>query len=269
MMLAQQSSLTSDPLRLLSVLFIFLTIFLYFAVGIRLYQSYRDKGHRQSLYLSLFFLFAIMAIIFLIGEQVTFILYGLKNMSDSQTLFELINDGGLTSPYVLSFVSAAIAVFCSAVALTFIDLFALSFQEGREKWIVGIIILLTIYVAIFVFMPFKFVAIEGDWQPQRTSEIDLAFIILLLIPVFFSVIFLFYVTLKSKSAVGGWNPQVKRLAFITVAQFIISTSYMIEIVNLPTVFSLLSRFGFLVYGVMMYLAFMQPAYFKRWLGLPF
>ncbi len=267
-MLAQQSSLTSDPIRLLSVLFIFFAVFLWIAVGLRLYLSYREKGHRQSLYLSLFFISATLGIVFLIGEQVVYLLEDLDNMTTFQTILELINDQGTNSPYVVSFVSAVIAVFFSAVALTFINLFALSFQEGREKWLSIIIILLAIYLAIFAFMPFKFVAIEGDWQPQRTSEIELAFIMLLIIPVFFSVLFLFYVTLKSKSSVGGWNPQVKRLAFITVAQFILSTSYMIEILNLPTIFSLLSRFGFLLYGVMMYLAFIQPTFFKKWLGIP-
>ncbi len=267
-MLAQQESLTSDPIRLLSVLFIFFAVILWILVGIRLYLSYREKGHKQSLYLASFFAAASLAIIFLIGEQVSFLIGDLENMTDFQTIFELAADKGMGSLYTISFVSAAIAIFFSSVSLVFIDYFALSFQEGREKWIFVVVVLLTIYVAIFTFMPFKFVAIGGDWQPQRPPEIDLAFIVLLVIPVFFSPLFLLYVTIKSKGTVGGWNPQVKRLAFITIAQFILSVAYMIEIVNLETIFSLLSRFGFLVYGIMMYLAFIQPTFFKRWLGLP-
>ncbi len=267
-MAATESTLLSDPIRLLSVLFIFAAVFLWFAVGLRLYKSYREKGHKQSLYISLFFITASMAIVFLIGEQAVYLVEKLEDMATFQTIFDLINEKGVNSPYVMSFISAAIAIFLSSVSLVFINLFALSFQEGREKWASIIALMLAIYVAIFTFMPFKFVAIEGDWQPQRQAEIELSFLALLVIPVFFSAVFLLYVTVKSRKSVGDWNPQVKRLAFITVAQFVVSTAYMIEILNLPTIFSLLSRFFFLLYGIMMYLAFIQPSFFKRWLGIP-
>ncbi|MHA2346317.1 MAG: hypothetical protein ACXACP_06330 [Candidatus Hodarchaeales archaeon] len=256
---------------LIGVGFVVLGIIFYFALGIRLYLSYRRTERKQTLYLSLLLIFGGIALLSLALEQV--ILLVNADPLDSQTIDDALSifQYSEINVFWVGFLFAAIAWVASSLAIISANFFTHSFfPNANRKLLLIPILLMTAYLGLLLFSPFYFEYSGSDWSPYHDQSTTFIKWILFLIPLWtVSVLFLYLTVSFRRKNMTAW----KRVGWFFFSQVILSIGFTIEILNPGTftqflsdvgitselvlnesLWSLSSRFMVMIYAVMMWFA---------------
>ena len=256
---------------MIGVGFVVLGIIFYFALGIRLYLSYRKTERKQTLYLALLLIFGGIALLSLAVEQV--ILLVNADPLDSQTIDDALSifQYSEINVFWVGFLFAAIAWLASSLAIISANFFTHSFfPNANKKLLLVPIVLMTAWFVLLLVSPFYFEYSGSDWSPNQDESITFFKWILFLIPLWtVSVLFLYLTVSFRRKQMTAW----KRVGWFFISQAILSIGFTIEILNPGTFtqlfadigltyelllnesfWSLSSRFMVMIYAVMMWFA---------------
>ncbi len=259
------ATLTLD--LIIGSIFVILAVIFWAYLAFRLLKKYSEDKVKQNLYLGLAFVSGTVAGLSLLAIHLTLTINVPPNVSESPQFSHFLDSSLLTDPtYWMTAISIIIAIISSSFIFIFLDWFALSFQENRDKIIIVPVILIGIFIILYLFTPFKFRKVGNDWQTTHVDPLmGLILILLLIIPLFFSGVFMLLVTVQRWMNVGG-DSVLKRMIILTVGLFVFIISYILEVGTPHPALTLLARFDFFVFGMLMYIGIMPPSLVRQWLG---
>ncbi len=223
-------NIINDPIQLFGFTFIIITLIIQLVLALKTYRNYMTNKSKPILSFSLTFCSWGLALLFLALERVALSILG-------NIVF------GITVAYI--------ALFFSALAVLFLDLFAFyaSFQNYVKKLIV-IPIILTIIYLFGVFYSTEGVAIfETEIVfPEYVNTIMLFTIVPLFFIPIITLIYYSY-TIKTHSP-----PHARRSAWLAIAIFFIILSYVPEILGPASLINYLRCF-YTISTIIFYLCF--------------
>ena len=267
--------MTMEPIDILGVGFVGIGIILFLSLGLRLLLSYQRTEKKQTFYLAGEFIFGGLAMVFLLLEQVALLLY-----AEGVTIppFQSILDYSDINVFFVGYIGAILAWIFSGMAIIAANFFTHSFFPDAGKKILGIpIILIFVYLILYIFSPFQWEGVPGDWSPEHAMELKIISWILFFIPLW-TVVFLFFYLMVSLYRRG--SPTWRRLLWIFLSQTLLSIAFTIEILNPATLTGILpvlegyegfiaafSRFFLMIYPVLMWIGVLTPNWAKGMLGV--
>ncbi len=262
------TSLTID--LIIGSAFVILAVIWWAYLAIRLLMKYNEDKKKTSLFLGLAFLTGVVAGVSLLSIHLTLTFNVPPTVSESPRFSSFFDSSLINSPrYGMTGIAIILAIISSSLIFIFLDWFTLSFQDNKDLIIIVPAIPLAIFVVLYLTTPFTFQKVGNDWQTTRTDPtISLYLLILLVIPLFFSGVFMLFTTLHSIKDQRITTLSI-RMGFLTIGLFVFITSYVLEVATPPPILTILARFGFFIFGVLMYIGIMPPQVIRRWLDRKF
>jgi len=242
--------------------FLLIAIISFYLLGIKLIFIFLKTNRIQTFYLSLIFIFAGTAIVFLMLEQIILrhpcVPSTIIPSSRSFFQYEDIN------AFWVAYLFAIIAYISSSLAIFFASVFTLTFFQNRSKRILLLpLLMLSGYIVTVLFAPHEFVFTGIDWAPEREELTEIIMVCLFLPPIWALALLFFYLSLKMKQKD---NIRWRQTTLLGIAQMIISIAYTVEVLNAPILLSLIARMGLSLYPAITYIGVITPKWTKRWLA---
>ncbi|MHA1972706.1 MAG: hypothetical protein ACTSW1_06930 [Candidatus Hodarchaeales archaeon] len=272
-----------DVLHLLGLAFVAIAIVLWITLGIRLIFSYKKSQKPQTLYLALLFLFGGIAMAFLAIEQGILLTSADPALSPTP-YYSILKFTEINNIFLIGYLGAAMAWIFSSSAIIAVNFFTHSFFPGTSKKVlIAPIVLISVYLIIIILAPFSYSFNGTDWSPDHEASTNFILWILFLIPLWIVVLLFLYLSIQLKRrGVSTW----RRLFWIFASQFLLSFSFTVEILN-PSAFTALiaslginiellltealwstgSRFGMMIYPILMWIGVFTPDWAKGKLGV--
>ncbi|WP_455143523.1 hypothetical protein [Candidatus Hodarchaeum mangrovi] len=272
-----------EPLELLGVGFVTISIILWILLGIKLILSYRRSPKPQTLSLALVLIFGGIAMLFLATEQIL-LLTGADPTIGSTPIYEILSFSEIPNIFLLAFFAAALAWISSGLAIILMNFFTLSFfPDTSKKILIAPILVITLYLTIIIFSPFQFAYTGSDWSPEHDITTNFILWILFLFPLWIVTLLFFYLSI---SLLRQNSPTWRRLFWIFIAQTLLSIGFTVEILNPPAFTGLIndlgiqialflsdafwstsSRFLMMIYPLLMWIGVFTPNWAKGMLGV--
>ncbi|MHA1331528.1 MAG: hypothetical protein ACTSR2_10670, partial [Candidatus Hodarchaeales archaeon] len=260
-----------------------ISIVLWITLGIRLIFSYRKSQKPQTLYLALLFLFGGIAMAFLAIEQGILLSSADPAVSPTQ-YYSILKFTDIDNIFLIGYLAAAMAWIFSSSAIVAANFFTHSFfPDASKKLLLFPIALISVYLVIIISSPFSYSFNGTDWSPDHEASINFILWILFLIPLWIVVILFLYLSIQLyRRGVSTW----RRLFWIFLSQGLLSFAFTVEILN-PSAFTGLisslginiellltealwstgSRFGMMIYPILMWIGVFTPDWAKGMLGV--
>jgi hypothetical protein len=264
--LAVLSSVLSLPIILLGMVF--------FVIGaIILLSSYRRRRSPQTLYLSLFFLFAALGVLLLVTELGIGAFLGNIDTYPHRTGLDVVSGYLSTRNLDWPWLCAMLAVFFSAIAMSFQAAFALSFLQ--RKWMIVVIIPAVLALGHWIFHSWLSIfwwereAGGLTFNMAREPPMEALIVALMVVPLLSGPVVLGYAAYGARKES---KLAFRRAVLMTITQSILAVTYFFELFELPLQLAILMpfiRLGFLIYPLCMVLLIRMPSFLRRMLeGTP-
>ncbi len=241
-------SLLSNPIELYGIIVILIALVIVSLLTRVCLKSYKENQNIATLYFALAFVFLIAAAVFLFVEQLGYSSLGKPDIGDI---------GGI------------IATIAVGTSMVFIDLFAFQNTFPDKVKLFGIIVAIgsIIYVGTIDW------AILTGWPVKDIVNFEIVYyetwinvLIYCTVPpiVLIAPITFYYFAYKAQNENA---PSASRSRFFGTGLLIFAIGYIAELAPFfPTVLSNLLRTTYLIAGIMLYIAFTMPDWYKKRIG---
>ncbi|MFW9777594.1 MAG: ATP-binding protein [Candidatus Heimdallarchaeota archaeon] len=242
--------------RLLYVLLIFISCFLYFGASLSGSRKRNLKNDTHVLWYVLLLGTAGIALSLLLIEQI------LLEISFPLSEYPLGPLPDLENQIIAQFarVIVSLAIFFSAIAVLASNMFILYFLGSKFLKIGYFVALWEIFYVYFYFtLPYIWIRQPDVWQYAHPGFHSFT-LILFLIPVYTSVLFFVMLFFRVVRREGVHSEKLQHTLLFTIANIILASGYTIQVLS-P---SLLSAFCIFLFPILMYRTFSLPGVFDEY-----
>ena len=235
-------SFLTDPILMGGTLIFAVCTVLFIVLGIQILKKYQENKNNTSLIFGLNFIFTACALGLIAANRV------LLNLLPDPLLGIIFHNG---------------AIIFSLIIVVLLDIFA--FLMTYPDYVKKLSILVSIIMGILLVILLLNQPTLNPIGMELVYAEPIIYIALgcLLPPILIPITVFFYFSVKVKDTSKAKS---SRSMWMGIASIVIAISYLLELAGGIGFFTLIVRLGFLAYGIIMYICFMMPDWYKKRIG---
>jgi len=235
-------SFLTDPILMGGTLIFIVCTILFIVLGVQILKKYNENKNNTSLIFGLNFIFTACALGLIAANRV------LLNVLPDPLLGIIFHNG---------------AIIFSLIIVVLLDIFAflMTYPDYVNRLSILVSIVMGVLLVILLINQPTLAPVGNELIYSDTVIIIV--LACLLPPILIPITVFFYFSVKVKDTS---KPKSTRSTWMGIASIIIAISYLLELAGGIGIFTLIVRLGFLAYGIIMYVCFMMPDWFKNRIG---